>query len=451
MSDWKIYKLGECGIFREGYVNPKRTVEEFFGGNVKWLRATDLNDNFIFDTSQTLSEIGFQSAGKSSILFKPNTIAVSKSGTIGRIGILQDYMCANRAIINIEVDKNKFDYRFIFYMLLVNRKDIENLAEGSVQKNLYISNLSKLEFLAPDLELQIKIANTLNNLDNKIRYNTQTNQTLEQIAQAIFKSWFIDFEPVKAKAQAIRNGKTEAEIRLATMQAISGKTPQELTALPPEQYHPLQQLADAMPSEIGEDGVPRGGEIVTLKECCNKIQNGGTPKRSNLPFWENGTIPWLSSGEVCNNPILVSSKEFITELGLQNSSAKLVKENSTLIALYASPTAGKCSFCAFETTSNQAVCSLEPKEYFRYFNYYYLKNKEEYFANQAVGSAQQNISKGIVENTEIFKPNIEILKYFDSCISSIMDKQVCNLRENILLSKTRDELLPKLLNGEVEV
>ena len=101
MSEWKECKLGDVCEFQEGYVNPSQNFSEYFDGNIKWLRATDLNNGNVYNTSRTLTEEGFLSAGKSAKLFKPNTIGISKSGTIGRLGILKDYMCGNRAVINI--------------------------------------------------------------------------------------------------------------------------------------------------------------------------------------------------------------------------------------------------------------------------------------------------------------------------------------------------------------
>ena len=96
--------LKDCCAFQEGYVNPSQKIKDYFNGPIKWLRASDLNDGFVYNTEQTLSKKGFASAGKSAFLFNDNTIAISKSGTIGRLGILKDRMCGNRAVINIDVN-----------------------------------------------------------------------------------------------------------------------------------------------------------------------------------------------------------------------------------------------------------------------------------------------------------------------------------------------------------
>ncbi|GAO92189.1 restriction endonuclease subunit S [Pseudomonas avellanae] len=198
----RTVSLADCATFQEGYVNPSQRDPEYFGNDYKWLRATDLNDGLVFKTSRGLSEKGFASAGKSALLFEPNTLAISKSGTIGRIGILKDYMCGNRAVINIKVNEY-CDTRFIFYTLLLSRNKIEALAEGSVQKNLYCSSLSRLKVELPKLSEQKRISETIGGLDDRITLLRETNTTLEAIAQALFKSWFVDFDPVRAKAEGL--------------------------------------------------------------------------------------------------------------------------------------------------------------------------------------------------------------------------------------------------------
>lgn len=118
---------------------------------MKWLRAVDINESFIIDTSRKLTKAGFESAKKSALLFKPNTIAISKSGTIGRLGIVADYMCGNRAVINI-VPFNPNLLAFIFCYLKSRQREFPDMAVGSVQKNLYISLLEPLAINLPDKE-----------------------------------------------------------------------------------------------------------------------------------------------------------------------------------------------------------------------------------------------------------------------------------------------------------
>lgn len=174
MSNWKEKTLSEYCEFQEGYVNPPKGHSEYFGGDIKWCRAVDINNGYVYSTSQTLTDAGFNSAKKSAVLFKPNTIVITKSGTIGRLGIIKDYMCGNRATINI-IPKNNADVEFVFYLLRSRQNEFFDLAVGSVQKNLYVSILEKMMFKFPSLYEQKKIASFFSVIDKKIDINNRIN------------------------------------------------------------------------------------------------------------------------------------------------------------------------------------------------------------------------------------------------------------------------------------
>ena len=188
-----MMKLSECCLFQEGYVNPAQSNLDYFDGDIKWLRSTDLTDGFVYNTSRTLTSKGFKSAGKSAVLFKKNTLAISKSGTIGTLGILQDEMCGNRAIINIDVRDNMADLKYIFYLLKNNRKQLIKAASGSIQKNLYISILGEVD-VPHSLNNQHMIGKTLSTLDDKIELNNKINQELEKTAKDLYNYWFVQFD-----------------------------------------------------------------------------------------------------------------------------------------------------------------------------------------------------------------------------------------------------------------
>ena len=177
-------ELGALCQFQEGYVNPAQTRPEYFDGDVKWLRAVDINESFIIETSRTLTQAGFQSAKKSAYLFPPNTIAISKSGTIGRLGIVADYMCGNRAVINI-APKDPLLLPYIFAYLKSHQKEFPDLAVGSVQKNLYVSLLEPLpvKVLAPDaLSVFCNAGNAiLSNVGNNCRENLRLAQLRDML------------------------------------------------------------------------------------------------------------------------------------------------------------------------------------------------------------------------------------------------------------------------------
>ncbi|MEH8028744.1 restriction endonuclease subunit S [Gallibacterium anatis] len=464
MSDWAKVELSELltlVIDHRGKTPKKMGFDDFFSKGYPVLSAKHIKngdlvnlDNLRYGNNEMYKKWMKEEVKKEDIILTSE----APLGETYYIDNDQKYILGQR-VFGLRANKEKVvpKYLEIWLSSLKGQQELFKRASGSTVQGIKQTELLKITVDIPPLEIQEKIATIGDSLSKKIKLNTQTNQTLEQIAQAIFKHWFIDFAPVHAKANALARGETIEQAELAAMACLSGKTAEKITALQhtaPEAYHQLQRTARAFPSEFVESEmglVPKGWAGFTIKDCCKNLYNGGTPKRKINDYWDNGTIPWLSSGEVCNNNVLIQSKEFITEKGLANSSAKLVPIHSTLVAIYASPTAGKCSFCAFESTTNQAVCSLIPIDGFEYFNYLNLKTKEQYFANQAVGSAQQNISKKIIEDTLSLKPNNEIIRDFNLLMNPIFEKWIKNLKENSTLAKTRDELLPRLLSGEVEL
>ena len=195
----KEYTLSNLCDFQEGYVNPPQTHPEYFDGEVKWLRAVDINESFIIETSRTLTKAGFESAKKSALLFEPNTIAISKSGTIGRLGIIADYMCGNRAVINIAPhDTNML--AFIYCFLKGKQREFPDMAVGSVQKNLYVSLLEPLTVFMPDDELLTEFNAVGNSILNKIYNNCIENTELANLRDTLlpkFMSGEIDVSAVQ--------------------------------------------------------------------------------------------------------------------------------------------------------------------------------------------------------------------------------------------------------------
>lgn len=181
---WKVGKLSEYCNFQEGYVNPAQTHNEYFDGDVKWLRAVDINELFILNTSRTLTKCGFESAGKSAFLFKPGLIAISKSGTVGRLGIISDFMCGNRAVIGIEL-KEQQNLSYIHQYLKSRQTEFPDMALGSVQKNLYVSILENLDIIIPSKEVLEKFAAICIPFYDQIKTNCVENNNLSSIRDTL--------------------------------------------------------------------------------------------------------------------------------------------------------------------------------------------------------------------------------------------------------------------------
>lgn len=347
-------------------------------------------------------------------------------------------------------DVEVLDPRFLYY-LISDQKFIDysdKTSKGAKMPRGDKSAILNYKIYLPALSIQKRISQILSDLDDKIHLNNQINQTLESIAQAIFKSWFVDFEPVRAKIAAKQEGK---DPEFAAMCAISGKSEAELEQMAKEDFAELQATAALFPdelieSELGE--VPKGWEVSNFKGFCKKIESGGTPKRSELHYW-NGEIRWLSSGEV-RETVVLDTKEKITKTGLLNSSAKLWEKYTTVIAMYGA-TAGQVCLLANEMAANQACCGLIPKDEFKSFAFLIARNSVRSLSDKASGSAQQNLNKGIIENQPCVLPRLSVARNFENLVFPLLRKWLANSEENIRLSVIRDSLLPKLLSGEVDV
>ena len=197
-----------------------------------------------------------------------------------------------------------------------------------------------------------------------------------------------------------------------------------------------------------ENQLPKGWEIKKLGEVC-ETGSGGTPLKMHKDYYEGGTIPWLLSGEVSQGEI-IDAKNFITEKGLKNSSAKLFPQNTVLVAMYGA-TAGQVGILRFEATTNQAVCGILPndKTVPEYLFYCFLSKKEELVA-QAVGGAQPNISQIKIKNTNIPIPPLpeqqRIVSILDEAFAAIA-KAKANAEQNL---KNAKELFESYLQGVFE-
>lgn len=365
----------------------------------------------------------------------PGDLVFTHRGTLGQVGLIPEQpfprYVVSQSQMKLACDKHKALPEFIYYFfkspigqnaLLVNTSQT-----GVPAISRPVTSLKTIQLRLPPLGEQRAIAHILGTLDDKIELNRKQNETLEAMARALFKAWFVDFEPVRAKMEG----------RWVRGQSLPG-LPAHLYDLFPDKL---------VESELGV--IPEGWVVGKIRDCCVQIQNGGTPRRNESRFWDNGNIPWLASGEV-RQSIITATESFITEDGLAESSAKWVPAFSTVVALYGA-TAGQVSLTSFPLTTNQAVCALIPKQSYAFFNYLAMRRATADMENKAVGSAQQNISKGIVENTDVVLPSSALIQRFAQVVNPLFDGWIANLYQSGSLSQLRDTLLPKLISGELRV
>lgn len=289
-----------------------------------------------------------------------------------------------------------------------------------------------------------KYISKINNIIfKKINCNKLINSTLEQMSQTLFKSWFVDFDPVIDNALDAGNPipealQSRAELRQkvrnnANIKPLSA----DIRVLFPDEFEE---------TELG--WVPKGWESDTFDSFCDFIQSGGTPSRKETSFWNDGTIKWLSSGEV-KGKIVLDTKEKITETGILHSSAKLWKKFTTVVAMYGA-TAGEVCIIGDKMTANQACCGLYSEKH-PFYVYNVVNDKADELASKATGSAQQNLNKLIISSTKFIRPSNSIITTFEDNVAPLFLKWFSNSSENNTLTNLRDTLLPKLISGELSL
>ncbi len=385
-----------------------------------------------------------------------NDVIVSIVGTIGLVSIITEKL--NNASQTENCAKlsglDRIDAEYLYYFLIseIGQAELQKATVGAVQPKLPLYGLENVFIDWKTRTEREEIVKQLNSLDNKIQLNTQINQTLEQIAQALFKSWFVDFDPVRAKVQALSDGLTLEQSELAAMQAISGKTLEELIALSqtqPDRYAELAETAKAFPCEFGGDGVPMGWNISIIGQEVETV-GGATPSTKEEKFWNNGEIAWTTPKDLSSatSPVLLKTERKITESGLKKISSGLLSIGTVLLSSRAP--VGYLSLAQIPVAINQGYIAIKcNKSLNNYYMLQWCKENLEEIKGRASGTTFLEISKTTFRQIPIIVPDGNILSLFEKQCSSIYQSITVNTKENIYLEKTRDLLLPRLLNGEI--
>ena len=457
MNDWQTVTLEDVTeSINTGLDAIRRAPIVEHKTNLRCLRIQDISQNKPFD-KWGYTEVKDSDFKKFQLV--PNDIIMARTCSTGICYLVKKELPAvfNNGLARIRLKIEKVDPKFIYYVFKSKHFSgyIDGISGGtSVQLNMKIGDLLKYQFNLPPLSEQKEIARILSDLDKKIELNTQINQTLEQIAQALFKSWFIDFDPVRAKVQALSDGMSLEQAELAAMQAISGKTPEELTALSqaqPERYAELTETAKAFPCEmVVVDGVdvPRGWNLKALSDL-GQIICGKTPSKSNKEFYGND-VPFIKIPDMHNQIIITQTTDNLSVAGANSQSKKYIPPKSICVSCIA--TVGLVSMTSKPSHTNQQINSIIPNdEQISEFLYLSLKQSSmtKYLKDLASGgSATLNLNTSTFSKIEIMTPSKEIIDIFHNKVVYAFEKVLSNSIENKRLAEIRDLLLPNLLNGE---
>lgn len=400
--EWKEVKIGDLGQIITGKT-PKTAIRENWGGKIPFLSPSDDMSNKTSPvTARTLTELGVAEVAK--CLIPANSICVSCIGSdLGKV-VKTDRELVTNQQINTIVPHSNVDSDFVYYLMCIVGKELNYISKTSTAVPIINkSTFSDWNIVIPEkVDDQRRIASILSSLDRKIELNNKINADLEEMAQAIFKNWFVDFEPFK-----------------------DGKF---------------------VDSELGM--IPEGWEVGTLGEFC-KCLLGGTPSRSKEEYW-NGDVNWINSGEINKFRILEASEK-ITELGLAKSATKLLPKKTTVLAITGA-TLGQVSLLEIDTCANQSVIGvLENAEVPYEYIYPFIKDRIEMLIQHQTGGAQQHINKDNVESLIFLLPAINVLEDYISLVSPMYKRIESQCFENLYLSLLRDTLLPRLMSGELEV
>ena len=392
MSEWKEIKLGELlNVITKGTTPPKGIG--FVDKGINYVKSDAIGYDRKLDKTKIahINEETHQSFKRSQLA--ENDILFSMAGIyLGKNAIVtKDILPANTnqalAILRLNQEKANPTYVSLYLSQQVMIDYVNNMSGQSAQPNVNFEEIKSIEIKLPPISEQTAIASVLSSLDDKIDLLHSQNYTLEKMAETLFRQWFVE----------------EAK----------------------EEWKDVEL-----------------GSVV-------ETTSGGTPSRTNIRFYENGTIHWVKSKEL-NGSFILETEEMITEEALRKSSAKILPVNSILIAMYGA-TVGEYAIIAKEMTCNQAVCALIPNKNYPYtYLFLLIKHNREELINMAVGSAQQNISQLLIKQLPVLDC-IEQIERFNLVVEPLFIKIKSYHSQIRTLKALRDTLLLKLMSGEVKV
>ncbi len=319
------------------------------------------------------------------------------------------------------------DTNFLYYFLTQHKivEYLQAVAEHSTSAypSIRPSDIGSLEIDLPPFPEQHAIAHVLGTFDDKIELNRQMNATLEAMARAIFKSWFVDFDPVRAKMEGEEPAGMDAET----------------AALFPDKFE-----------EVDGREVPAGWRVGSLTDVVD-ILGGGTPKTTIEKYW-GGQIPWFSVVDApdTTDVFVIDTERRITELALNNSSARILPVGTTIIT--ARGTVGKTALTAVSMAMNQSCYGLLGKDgYGPFFTYFLTRSVVSILRQNVHGSVFDTITRQTLKNTYVTIPLKEVCEAFERQVGPLLKSIESNVFESRTLAALRDTLLPKLISGEIQI
>ncbi|WP_329600818.1 restriction endonuclease subunit S [Citrobacter koseri] len=451
------YSLDEIA---EIYDGPHATPTKLEEGNAIFLSISSIeNGRLNLDKSSFISEDDFVKWTRR-VTPQAGDVVFSYETKIGEASIIPEGLrcCLGRRMGLLRAKQDKVLPQYLLYAYLSPAfQDVirEKTIHGSTTDRISIKEIPSFEIQLPDIHTQKKVIQILSSIDNKLSKNAEINQTLEQIAQALFKSWFIDFEPIQAKIMALEAGGSQENATLAAMTAISGKDADSLAILErehPGKYAELRATAELFPSAMQENEsgeIPAGWFYTDLS--CLALLNASSWSKKNAP-------ESLKYVDLANTKwgIIHSTEKFCFS-DAPSRARRILKFGDTIVGTVR-PGNGSYAFIAEDgLTGSTGFAVLTPKhEHFSSFIYICATSKDniERLAHLADGGAYPAVNADVVLSTPCIIPvdhnsSKNLIACFHYYARELFAYKYSNLRQNKSLEQLRDTLLPKLLSGEI--
>ncbi|MEE9174786.1 MAG: restriction endonuclease subunit S [Thermodesulfobacteriota bacterium] len=365
---------------------PKRKVDEYWGVPNPWVSISELDGSVIYDTKEHITDLGVSKSNAK--LIPKDTVLMSFKLSIGKVGIAGRDLYTNEAIAGLIIKDHKIvDSKFLFY--IIPTMNFQKYGQGAAKGNcLNKKILETLKIPLPPLPTQHRIVEILEKADAVRRKRRLADEKTSWILQAAF----------------------------------------------------VKMFGDPMRNEME-------WEVKRLCDVCDTT-SGGTPRR-NVKEYYNGGTPWVKSGEV-NNRYIYDTEEKISDAGLKNSSAKLFKINTVLVAMYGA-TAGKVALLKINATTNQAICGITPNKELIHYHYLHhcLESLSSRLISQTVGSGQPNLSQKIIRNLKIPIPPIELQQKFANLVEKVEAVRERQTQSREHIEETYQALMQKAFRGKL--
>ena len=474
MSGWRIVKISEVAdVIGGGTPSSKR--DDYYGGEVPWLTPKDLsgyNGKFIGRGERNITDEGLRNS--SARLLPKDTVLITSRAPIGYVAIASNTLTTNQGFKSL-VLKPGNDPHFFYYLIKSNVPRLEAVSSGSTFKEISGSVLKEVEFKIPDSDTQKAIVRVLNPFDEKIALNRKLNETLERMARALFQSWFVDFDPVKAKLAALRHGRKPDK---ACMAALSGKLrippgkPKPdtlddqlptaealdeaiaaLDSLPEAQQATLAQTAFHFPANFQESElglIPEGWSSVALYDTAEFV-NGAAFKSADFTD-DEGALPIIKIAELKQG---ISEQTKFTKKGVKERHR--ISDGDLLYSWSGSPGTSLEVFKWFggEGWLNQHIFKIntttKEQGVFVWLILKHLKPELIRIAENKQTTGLGHVTVADMKRLYVAWPDQAALNAFGCMAIPIYEEHSSHILENNSLAELRDSLLPKLLAGELPV